>query len=384
MTVYSRLALVGGILLVVCTVAPALSQPESVPRLTERGLDKASYVQLAKEWKQYIEQNGESADALANLALAYKYSEEQDAAVIAAKRAVELGPDNPKALVILGEMLAVWVEDEEAALEVLQRCREVAPDYEIGLTMLATAHLRRGELSDADEVFQTVFDQRVIATPLQDFAYNMLVGLPRGAVLITSGDNDTFPPLTLQSGMEFRRDVVVINRSLLNLPEYAKGLFRRHPSITPEYEIDKHETRYGPDGNVELLSNKLIEKMIEEKKAPVYFAASANREYFGFSPELYIEGMNFRTSARGLSAEESAQLFLDTYRLDSATDWNFAWSLMPKVSQLVGNYAASMIKLAEAEGLTEQSRLSLLDKASDIAGFHELTEMSYYIKSIQK
>ncbi len=197
MTVYSRLALVGGFLLAVFAVAPALSQPESVPRLTERGLDKASYVQLAKEWKQYIEQNGESADALANLALAYKYSEEQDAAVIAAKRAVELGPDNPKALALLGEMLAVWVEDEEAALEVLQRCREVAPDYEFGLTMLATAHLRRGELSDADEVFQTVFDQRVIATPLQDFAYNMLVGLPRGAVLITSGDNDTFPPLAL-------------------------------------------------------------------------------------------------------------------------------------------------------------------------------------------
>jgi tetratricopeptide (TPR) repeat protein len=384
MTFCSRLALVGGFLLAVCTVAPAISQPESVPRLTERGLDKASYVQLAKEWKQYIEQNGESADALANLALAYKYSEEQDAAVIAAKRAVELGPDNPKALALLGEMLAVWVEDEEAALEVLQRCREVAPDYEFGLTMLATAHLRRGELSDADEVFQTVFDQRVIATPLQDFAYNMLVGLPRGAVLITSGDNDTFPPLALQSGMEFRRDVIVINRSLLNLPEYARALFKLHPSITPEYKIDKHETRYSSDGHAELLSNKLIEKMIEEKKAPVYFAASANREYSGFSPDLYIEGMNFRTSAKGLSAEESARLFLDTYRLDSATDWSYAWSLMPKVSQLVGNYAASMIKLAESEGLTAQSRLSLLDKASDIAGFHDLTEMSYYIKSIRK
>ncbi len=184
--------------------------------------------------------------------------------------------------------------------------------------------------------------------------------------------------------MDFRRDVVVINRSLLNLPEYAKALFKLHPSITPEYKIDKHETRYSSDGHVELLSNKLIEKMIEEKKAPVYFAASANREYFGFSPDLYIEGMNFRTSARGLSAEESARLFLDTYRLDSATDWSYAWSLMPKVSQLVGNYAASMIKLAEAEGLTAQSRLSLLDKASDIAEFHDLTEMSYYIKSIRK
>ena len=31
------------------------AQPQAVPRLSERPLDKASYVQLARQWKEYIE-----------------------------------------------------------------------------------------------------------------------------------------------------------------------------------------------------------------------------------------------------------------------------------------------------------------------------------------
>jgi DNA-directed RNA polymerase specialized sigma24 family protein len=59
----------------------AAMEPESVPRKTKRTLDKASYLQLAKDWKEHIEQRGESAKALTNLALAYRYSNQIDAAM---------------------------------------------------------------------------------------------------------------------------------------------------------------------------------------------------------------------------------------------------------------------------------------------------------------
>jgi tetratricopeptide (TPR) repeat protein len=371
-------------LLIVCAAVPALSQPQPVPRLVERSLDKASYVELAKQWKRYIEKNGETADALVNLGMAYRYSDEQDAAVIAGRRAVEIGPDNPKALAFLGGMLAVWVEDDEGALKVLERCRKVAPDYEWGLTTLATVYMRRGEWAKSEEVFKTVFEQKVIPQPLQDYAYNMLVGLPNGAVLITGGDDDTFPPLALQAGMNFRKDVIVANRSLLNLPSYANALFKRYPSIKPDYDIDKHETTMTSDGKAALLATRLIERMMAEKKAPLFFAASANYESYGFKPEARVEGINLRASGEGLSAEESARLFLCTYRLDSATDWDFPWSLAPKVSDLMLNYAAAMVKSVEAKGVSKETRTRLLDKASAIAEFHDFTDMSQHIESLRK
>jgi hypothetical protein len=363
----------------------ALSQPQPVPRLVDRGLDKASYVELAKEWKKYIENIGETADALVNLGMAYRYSGEQDAAVVAAKRAVELEPDNPKALAFLGTMLAPYLGDDEGALKVLEHCREIAPDYEPGVSTLAAVYMRLGNWEKSEEVFKTIFEQKLISQPLQDYGYNMLIGLPQGAVLITGGDNDTFPPLSLQEGMNLRKDVIIINRSLLNLPAYAKAVFKRYPSIRPDYDIDHHETTMTPDGKAALLSTRLIEKMLAEKKAPLYFAASANYESYGFKPEAEeVEGLNLRASGKGLSAEESARLFLYTYRLDSATDWAFAWSLVPNVASLMRNYAAAMVNLSEAKGVSRETRTRLLDKASAIAAFHDFDELSRAIESLRK
>jgi len=228
---YARSIVVICLIIILYPATMALAQPQSVPKLTERQLDKASYVTLAKEWKTYIEKHGESAEALFNLGMAYYYSGEKEAARVAGERAVEIDPDNPKALAFLAKILAKSQGEMDDALELLTRCREVAPYHEDGMITLAAIYLMRGELKKSEEVFKTMFDQRIISRPLQDHAYNMLVALPHGAVLITNGDNDTFPPLALQAGMNFRNDVIVINRPLLGLKEFAEAIllkFRRN------------------------------------------------------------------------------------------------------------------------------------------------------------
>jgi len=382
---HSKIIFVICLLLILGVAVQAMSQPQAVPKLSERPLDKASYVKLAKEWKAYIDKHGETSDALVNLGMAYDYSGQLDAAVFAGRRAVILDHDNPKALAFMAKMLAVYKEDEKEALKLLKHCMEVAPDYEDGLIMLTAIYLRRGELEKSEEVSKTIFEQRTISQPLQDYAYNMLVGLPKGAVLITNGDNDTFPPLALQAGMDFRKDVAVINRSLLNLKTYCEGIFKRYPSIKPEGTLE-------PEKN-QILSNTIIKRMVEEQKVPIYFAASVplHQVYGGpgeTKPELVskavIEGLNRRTSRKGLTDEESARLFLEKYRLDSATDWNFPWDLKPSLSGLMKNYAACMIKIAEQDDVHPETRLRLLDKAMDIASFHHMSEAQHTIRSLQE
>jgi tetratricopeptide (TPR) repeat protein len=358
-------------------------QPPPVPRLVERTLDHASYVELARQWKAYIEKHGETADALVNLGMAYEYSEEHEAAIVAARRAVALEPDDPRALALLGKLNSIYEVDEDEALKLLKRCREVAPDYEHGLTTLAAVHLRRGDLPQAEEVFRTIFDQRIISRPLQDYAYNMLVGLPEGAVLISAGDNDTFPALALQAGMNFRRDVVVLNQSLLNLPAYVEAQFKRHASIRPDYNIGAHKVMI-VNGHPTWLSHALIAKMIEEKKAPVYLTMSTAGLEQGYRPEVYIEGMNLRASGKGLPPDESAQLFFTAYRLDSATDWTEPWSLAPNEAKLMSNYVSAMVKLAEEKGVGGETRARLLEKAAAIAEFHELDRMSEHIRALSR
>lgn len=360
------------LLLIVAASAHGSVPPPDVPARSQRELDHASYVELARQWQAYIDENGPSPRALVNLGIAYDYTDQREAALQAARRAVALGPDDGPALALLGKMMMVWADAPDSAIAVLEHGRAVAPDYERGLTLLAAAYLRAGRLDEADGVFKTIHERGTFSRPLQDYAYNMLIGLPSNAVLVTNGDNDTFPPLALQQGMGLRPDVVVLNLSLLNLPIYAEAAFRRHPELRPALDIAHHEVRM-VDGKPTFLSQAIVADLIAQRKAPVYVAASVPEEQFGGSLPEVIEGINRRASGSGLAADKAARLFLDVYRLDSATDWSVPWSLAPAEASLISNYVVAMVWAAQQKGPDKATRTAILDHALAFAKFHELT-----------
>ncbi len=62
----------------------------------------------------------------------------------------------------------------------------------------------------------------------EDFAFNMLAGCSRNAMLFTNGDNDTFPLWFLQSVEGIRPDIAVMNLGLLNTTFFVHQLQREY------------------------------------------------------------------------------------------------------------------------------------------------------------
>jgi hypothetical protein len=65
----------------------------------------------------------------------------------------------------------------------------------------------------------------------EDFAANLLNGLPPRAVLFTNGDNDTFPLLYLQAVESVRPDVTVVNLPPANVAWYLDQIVARDPAF---------------------------------------------------------------------------------------------------------------------------------------------------------
>lgn len=361
---------------ILCLAVVACAQPQTVPWMADFPLDQATYAELAREWREYIDTHGESAQALTNLSRAYEYSGEREAALIAARRAAEIEPDAPEALYCYGKLLFKYDRDRAEALRLLERSRQLAPDAERTLTMLAIAYMQRGDFKQSEELFRTIHTRNILPRPLQDFAYNMLVGLPEGALVITNGDNDTFPPLALQAGMAFRTDVIVLNRNLLNLDGYREAFFERHPRLAPRKNMGDSKT--GP------VAPAIIKELIKARRVPVYIASTVKLDEIGPIDASCIEGINFCVTGPHLTEEQSARLLLDTYRLDSATDWSFAWDLKPALAGLMSNYVSSMYLLAEKGGIAPESRRLLIEKALHIAEFHDFDHLAAALAALQK
>lgn len=192
------------------------------------------------------------------------------------------------------------------------------------------------------------------------YAINMLKPLEEKAIIFTNGDNDTFPLWYIQEVENYRKDIRVVNLSLLNTPWYIKQLRDNEPKVpitwTDRY-IDTLEPFRTPDGGVVLVRDLAVHHILQENrwKLPIYFAVTIPPETFApYKNYLEMEGLVYKLVPKeGENMIDVAMLeenIFNVYSYQSilTSDWKRDTSvyLFPHIEHLIQNYAAAFCTLA--------------------------------------
>ena len=224
-----------------------------------------------------------------------------------------------------------------------------------------------------------------------DYGYNLLQSCDPNSLLFTNGDNDTFPLWFLQHVEGIRRDVTVINLSLLNTGWYIKQLRDREPRVamsrdggpplsdgfidtsltatemqdlrrrlwpTPrrprEFEALGLDVKVpaAPGHDLLRVQDIMVIGILywNDFRRPVHFAITVARSNrVGLDPYLDMEGMTLKLKREkvegGGNAEALARNLMEVYRFRGIRDESIYKD--ENTARLLQNYRACVLTLAD-------------------------------------
>lgn len=201
---------------------------DALARFNERKFDESALM-----FEELARKNPRDADAKVWLALNYRYLKRYTDAIDMAYDALALSPCNALAHTVIADAYnpGNWPESKGAVDTIwkhLMRAIECDSTAGEAWTSIWIQAQRRGDATMERASLRRLYHDRFFTRSTLNGVRLILRDLPKGAILITNGDLDTYPALAIQQEEGFRTDVVVVNRPMLGLDWYARLISKRH------------------------------------------------------------------------------------------------------------------------------------------------------------
>lgn len=212
-----------------------------------------------------------------------------------------------------------------------------------------------------------------------DYSYNLLNSCAENGILFTNGDNDTFPLWYLQEVEGIRKDVRVVNLSLLNTDWYIRQLRDAEPMIPlslsdediaqmrpiPWEARELNLPVQGPDGTISTLTwtlkptyadrfirtqDRMIVQLIKDGNwsRPIYFAVTvAPSNKIGLERYLEMQGLVYQLMPEPVNPINTEKLhhnLMEVYQYRNMDDPSIYYN--GNIRRLLQNLRASFLQLA--------------------------------------
>ena len=260
-------------------------KPEKIYFLSEIEKSGEYYITQAKLWEVILKEDKTNAEAWLNYFIASRYAKS-----IGKQTGIDLNKIAEDAWEVIPNTFEAhylmyardsWNEENK---KYLFQAYEIAPQRPESYHHFIAHYEMDRETDKIKEFVDKIYAAGKFSNGLLAWNYNVLQSVGEDGILITWGDNDTYPVWLMQYGKNIRTDVSVLNINLLRTPDYADKMFA-------EIGIPKFTNWTGNEDNIQQLLTKHI---IDNSKRPVYINVTTNHIIKEpFKDDLYLTGLTY-------------------------------------------------------------------------------------------
>lgn len=273
-------------------------RPEKIYSITKVPKDGDYYEEQSRLWDKEIEKNSKNADAWFNYYRATRYS------LICSKSDTSKGKDRFKSLNNIVDKMEKaipnsfefnylkWANsgNDLSKMSFLEKAHQLKPEREECLVDFVSAYELMLNEEKRNEYAKKWFETGKVSPGYLNYNYNVLQSLEPNAILLTVGDNDSYPIWILQAAMGIRPDVQLINLNMLYMDDYYAKL----ASKIGFQKLDLKQV------SRDEYSKKIIESIAKNSSNRKVYAALTVDEAFtkDIADKLFLVGLAYEYSVK--------------------------------------------------------------------------------------